>query len=55
MELVAVNDLMTVENAAYLLKYDGVYGIYDKEVKIHENSLLVYGRKIRLLPSLTRS
>lgn len=49
MELVAVNDLMTVGNAAYLLKYDSVYGIYDKEVKIHENSLVVGGRKIRFL------
>ena len=49
MELVAVNDLMTVENAAYLLKYDSVYGIYDKEVKIQENSLVVDGRKIRFL------
>lgn len=49
MELVAVNDLMTVENAAYLLKYDSVYGIYDKEVKIHENSLVVDGRSIWFL------
>ena len=49
MELVAVNHLMTVENAAYLLKYDSVYGIYDKEVKIQENSLVVDGRKIRFL------
>ena len=49
MELVAVNDLMTVENAAYLLKYDSVYGIYDKEVKSQENSLVVDGRKIRFL------
>lgn len=49
MELVAVNDLMTVENAAYLLQYDSVYGIYDKEVKIHENSLVVDGRRIRFL------
>src|SRR5688572_30349482 len=49
MELVAVNDLMTVENAAYLLKYDSVYGIYDKDVKVQENSLLVDGRRIRFL------
>lgn len=49
MELVAVNDLMTVENAAYLLQYDSVYGIYDKEVKIHENWLVVDGRRIRFL------
>ena len=49
MELVAVNDLMTAENAAYLLKYDSVYGIYDKEVKVQGNSLVVDGRSIRFL------
>lgn len=32
LEVVAINDLLTIENAAYLLKYDSVYGIYDKEV-----------------------
>jgi len=34
LEIVAVNDLLTIENAAYLLKYDSVYGIYDKEVEV---------------------
>src|SRR5687767_14421762 len=40
---------MTVENAAYLLKYYSVYGIYEKDVKVQENSLFVYGRRIRFL------
>ena len=31
-EVVAVNDLTTIENIAYLLRYDSVYGPYSKEV-----------------------
>ncbi len=46
LEVVAVNDLMSIENAQYLLKYDSVYGIYDKEVRIHEDHLQVDGQKI---------
>jgi glyceraldehyde 3-phosphate dehydrogenase len=30
LEVTAINDLLTIENAVYLLKYDSVYGIYDK-------------------------
>ena len=49
MEVVAINDLLTVENAAYLLKYDSVYRTYDKEVRIHEDHLHVGDKKIRYL------
>jgi glyceraldehyde 3-phosphate dehydrogenase len=45
-EIVAVNDLMTIENAAYLLKYDSVYGIYEKEVLAENNQLVIGGKKI---------
>ena len=30
-ELVAVNDIMPVDNLAYLLKYDSVYGTFEKK------------------------
>jgi glyceraldehyde 3-phosphate dehydrogenase len=33
-EIVAVNDLTSIENIAYLLKYDTVYGISKFEVKV---------------------
>jgi glyceraldehyde 3-phosphate dehydrogenase len=33
MEVVAINDLGDVENFAYLLKYDTVYGRWDKDVR----------------------
>lgn len=41
LELVAVNDLVPTDNLAYLLKYDTVYGRYEKEVSNGENSLVV--------------
>jgi len=47
LEVVAVNDLMTIENAQYLLKYDSVYGIYDKEVHVEKDHLLVAGTTIK--------
>ena len=31
LEIVHVNDLCSVESAAYLLKYDSVHGTWDKE------------------------
>jgi glyceraldehyde 3-phosphate dehydrogenase len=49
LEIVAVNDLLTIENAAYLLKYDSVYGIYNKEVSANGDHLLVGDKKIQYL------
>lgn len=46
MEVIAINDLLSVENAAYLLKYDSVYGQYDKEVRVHEGHLHVGEKKV---------
>jgi len=41
MELVAVNDLTSLENLVYLLRYDSVYGRYHKAVRASDDSLLV--------------
>ncbi|MFC3559057.1 type I glyceraldehyde-3-phosphate dehydrogenase [Pedobacter jamesrossensis] len=46
LEIVAVNDLMSIENAAYLLKYDSIYGRYDRQVSHQEGYLIVDGHKI---------
>ena len=46
LEVVAVNDLMSIDNAAYLLTYDSVYGKYKNEINIHENNLHVNDQKI---------
>jgi glyceraldehyde 3-phosphate dehydrogenase len=49
LELVAVNDLMDVDNAAYLLKYDSVYGKYEHTVRTHEGHLHVGEKKVLYL------
>ena len=33
LEVVAINDLMNIDNAAYLLRYDSVYGKYERRSK----------------------
>ncbi|HET6558652.1 MAG TPA: type I glyceraldehyde-3-phosphate dehydrogenase [Prolixibacteraceae bacterium] len=49
MKVVAVNDLMSIENAAYLFKYDSVYGVYEGEVGFDDNHLLINDEKILFL------
>ncbi|MFP4483293.1 MAG: type I glyceraldehyde-3-phosphate dehydrogenase [Spirochaetaceae bacterium] len=49
LELVAVNDLVPPDNLAYLLQYDSVYGRYEKKVSHDSESLVVDGKKIRVL------
>ncbi len=49
LELVAVNDLLSADNAAYLLKYDSVYGRYDREVAPAHHHLVVGGKQINYL------
>jgi len=46
LDLVAVNDIASVDNIAYLLKYDSVHGAFEKEVKVEGNHLVVDGRSI---------
>lgn len=46
LKLVAVNDLMTLENAAYLLKYDSIYGKYETDVTVNSEHLQVGEQKI---------
>lgn len=46
MEVIAINDLMTLENAAYLLQYDSTYRTYDKKVSFEENKLKVGDKNI---------
>ena len=46
-ELVAVNDLTDVENLAYLLRFDTVYGRYSKSVTVDGGDLVVAGHELR--------
>jgi glyceraldehyde 3-phosphate dehydrogenase len=50
-EIVAINDLGDVENLAYLLKYDSVYGRYGKEIKADaaNGKLIVDGKEINFI------
>lgn len=48
-EIVAVNDLTSPENLAYLLKYDTVYGRYAHDVKADGGQLVVDGTRIPVL------
>ena len=48
LELAAVNDLVSTDNLAYLLKYDTVYGRYEKIVDHTGNGLVVGGREYRV-------
>lgn len=47
LELVAVNDLVTPDNIAYLLKYDTVYGKYSQQVDSDDNSLTIAGKEYK--------
>ncbi|OZI08094.1 type I glyceraldehyde-3-phosphate dehydrogenase [Siphonobacter sp. BAB-5385] len=47
LELVGINDLMSIENAAYLLKYDTNYGKYEKEVTVEGDTILIDGKAIQ--------
>lgn len=48
MEVVAVNDLSSPEELAYLLKYDTNHRRYNKEITFDEDSIIVNGRKIKV-------
>ena len=50
-ELVAVNDLVEVENLAYLLRFDTVYGRYSMPVAVDGGDLVVAGQRIRTVHS----
>ncbi len=49
LELTAVNDLVPPENIAYLLKYDTVYGRFDRKVEAGDGKLVIDGREYRFL------
>jgi glyceraldehyde 3-phosphate dehydrogenase len=44
---VAVNDIVPAENIVYLLKYDTVYGRYEKTVETDGENLTIAGKTFR--------
>ncbi|MBT3392937.1 MAG: type I glyceraldehyde-3-phosphate dehydrogenase [Elusimicrobiaceae bacterium] len=49
LEFVAVNDLSDAKTMAHLFKYDSTFGIFDGEVKVTENALIINGKEIKIL------
>ena len=49
LDLIAVNDLMPIDNLAYLLNYDTAYGRYKHRVEITDGTLQVAGKAIKYL------
>ncbi len=47
MELVAVNEIAPIDNIVYLLKYDTVYGKYNKKVSSSDSTLIIAGQKYK--------
>src|SRR3989344_3697561 len=47
--VVAINDLHGAEDAAYMLKYDSVYGRFSGTIKTTKDSLIVNGKKIKVI------
>lgn len=47
LNVIAVNDLTSIDNIIYLLKYDSVYGRYNKKISKEKNFLKVGNKKIR--------
>ncbi|MFD1294584.1 type I glyceraldehyde-3-phosphate dehydrogenase [Lutibacter holmesii] len=47
-EVVAINDLLSVEHLAYLLKYDSVHGKFNGSIETSKSGLIVNGKFIRV-------
>lgn len=48
-EFVAVNDLTDAKTLAHLLKYDSNFGIFESEVKVDGDSIVVDGQAIKIM------
>lgn len=48
-EVVAINDLTDAKTLAHLLKYDSVFGIYEKSVEVKGESIIVDGKEVKVL------
>jgi len=46
-EIVGINDLMSIENAVFLLQRDTIYGKYEKNVSFREDIIFIEGKEIK--------
>jgi glyceraldehyde 3-phosphate dehydrogenase len=49
LDIVAINDLASPHDLAFMFKYDSVHGRFDGEVSATENSLIINGKTIQVL------
>lgn len=49
LEVAAINDLTDAPTLAHLLKYDSLYGRYNKDIKVSDSDLIVGDKKIKIL------
>lgn len=47
LEFVAINDLVTPDNLAYLFKYDSTHGRFNGEVSHTDNEIIIDGKKVK--------
>lgn len=47
-KVVAINDLIPIDQLAYLLKYDTVHGQFNGKISIKDNAIIVNGQTIRV-------
>ncbi len=48
-KIVALKDITSVDNVAYLLKYDSVYGKFNHDVIVSDDSILIGNNRIQIL------
>lgn len=51
LEVVAVNDLGSIDSLTYLLKYDSVYGMWPHDIKNDGQNIIVDDKKIKFISS----
>lgn len=47
-DIVCINDLGDIDNLAYLLRRDSVYGPYDKDVSVKNGNFVVGGKEVKV-------
>lgn len=45
-EIIAINDLLSIEHIAYLLKYDSTHGKFNGTIDVHDNYLIINNKVI---------
>ncbi|AEO08095.1 type I glyceraldehyde-3-phosphate dehydrogenase [Buchnera aphidicola] len=47
-DIVAINDLLSPEYIAYMLKYDSTHGVFEKNIEVINNNIVINNKKIRI-------